>query len=103
MTRWILLGLWLVLVACTRKPPSPPFPDSGDGGLATCPAACANLRALGCQEGAGVTGDDASVSCEEVCQHAVDVDIAPFDLACISGAKSKDSVRACAGMSGDCP
>jgi hypothetical protein len=55
-----------------------------------CSKACANLRALGCPEGA----PDAGESCEVVCKHTEN---GPFNLkpACLEAAKTVAAVRAC--------
>lgn len=64
--------------------------------LDTCSQACANLRALGCPEGA----PDAGESCEVVCRHTA---AGPFNLnpTCLQAAKNVAAVRACKTVS--CP
>lgn len=106
-----LLALLPLLVAAqcnpSPQPPAPPAPVI-DAGPAPVPAptptvameagppptpstpvalACANLRALGCQEG--------SNGCETQLQHMVDKTITMVNLSCITLAKSKDAARAC--------
>lgn len=66
--------------------------DAGSPDLTAspCTKACANLRTLGCPEGA----PDAGESCEVVCKHT---ETGPFNLnpTCLQAAKTVAAVRAC--------
>ena len=104
VARWLAV-VALALAACSPSP-APVHPDAaGDaappvacdpGSVASgemrdcCPAACANLAALGCAEGL-------HPACISSCQRSpalLGVDIRP---ACVSAARSKVEVRDCGG------
>ena len=70
-------------------------PSNGDASPPTaggdCAAACANLAALGCPEGAPKSGQ----SCVEVCNHAQSSHLTDLKPACLAAAKTAADARAC--------
>lgn len=64
--------------------------DSAEAAASPCGRACAQLRELGCPEGAAST---TGVSCYRVCVHASQ--LKSLRPSCVAGAKSVDAVRAC--------
>ncbi|GAC1475546.1 MAG: hypothetical protein PVSMB8_00130 [Vulcanimicrobiaceae bacterium] len=70
----------------TKPPPPPPDASTGD-----CAAACANLRALGCPEGA----EDAGQGCTAVLCHAEGSGKLDLKMACVKAAKTKDELAKC--------
>lgn len=106
-----LLGLSATAAACPPKPPSPEpdvvvvdaaTADAGGGEASASVAACANLAALGCPEGA-----DASV-CVRTIDHVQAGHLTDLHPDCLARARTKAEARACGakrdgGGSVDCP
>lgn len=91
------LVLVILALACAACPPQPsPVPHDLDGAIAPTPEnACASMRSAGCIEGA-------DIHCADVLSHMVDSGLTPLDLACLTGASTKEAARACKGGP-DCP
>ena len=88
MIKFVVVALAAVLQAC---PPSPQPPDAGpveDAGTTVGGQVCANLVALGCDEGR-------ATNCAAVVDHAVGKNITRVDSPCLLNAKTKAGVRAC--------
>ena len=106
MKTFLPLVLLAALAACpspnappTRDADATPPPPSLDGG-ATAAAACANLAALGCQEGQ-TTKCEAVLGRVVAARLLVGPDGHPFDLTCPATARTKAEVRACGPIT--CP
>lgn len=84
--RWVLLALCL---AGCHKPLPPPVPPSQADGGATCEAACAHLRALGCPS-AQPTADN---SCTLMC--SVPAGLQALNVNCILSASSCEAADNC--------
>jgi len=77
----------LVIVGCTILPPPDDPPKPTPTG---CPAACDNLRRLGCPEGQP-EGD----TCDAVCENAEASGIATVNPQCLATIKSCSEVDGC--------
>ena len=67
--------------------------DASAKAAATCDTSCANLKKIGCKEGADTT-------CVATCQKTVAKQLVKVPLACFSRAKTKAVARSCGGI--DC-
>jgi hypothetical protein len=93
--RWLLL---LTLTACPPAPVPPPPPDASDAAVHfeasafdaadSYAAACGNLAAIGCKDGA-------DPNCAVVLKHAVDARITPVDVSCLTHAKDVSAAKVC--------
>jgi hypothetical protein len=104
-----LVGLLMALDSClaagcpSGPPPHPvlPPPDAADSAsapaapeastpqAATCEGMCANLRAIGCPEGA-------FLDCADICRKALaDPGVPHPNVACVAAAQGQGAARAC--------
>jgi hypothetical protein len=74
-------------------PPNPPPAPTNDGGVALpgCPAACENMRRLGCDIGKPTAR---GASCEDVCANAQANGI-DFRTSCLASAASCEAAESC--------
>lgn len=83
----------LLLVACHQTQPVEPEPAPVVGDAGACPAACSNLRKLGCPEGQGAISGE---SCERRCAVALELRGLPLD--CWAHASDVVAAKSCGSL-----
>lgn len=86
--RYLIVLPLLAAVACFQKPPA----EEPKGEPEACPAACAKLRELGCEE-AEPTPNGAT--CEDVCKSIETSNLVSVGPACVARAETCESVGEC--------